>query len=78
MKAYLLGLLKRYSNYKIKKIKQKQLVEFKKNMQDVYNFIKWLEKQLTRKERKQFWHEVADTGFVNATYVKRFMENYTK
>lgn len=62
---------------KVAKIKAKQQEAFKKSMNDVYNTLKWIEKNLpNRKLRKQFYSDILHKGFIHSKYLNMFMGKF--
>lgn len=62
---------------KIAKIQAKQQEAFKKSMNDVYNTLKWIEKNMpNRKSRRQFYSDVLHEGFIHSRYLDMFMGRF--
>lgn len=75
------NFIKKFCEARLAKKQQKTQIAkekaFKKEMQSVYRFLKWIEGQFpNRKARKQFYMDIYKNGAIHCSTIEKFMNSY--
>jgi len=64
--------------FRKKKKKEPQLDSFIQEVKRAYLFILWIEKQLNRKQRKQFYKSLKEKSFLKTPFLNKIRVSYFK